>query len=112
MGAVGGDIPLATIREDDAMGKPARKPSLFDHDYYTWLVEQARLLRGDRFDELDSEHLAEELEDMGCSERRALESHLKNVLLHPLNWSAQPRRRSRSWPDSMANARDARADLL
>ncbi len=72
------------------MGKPARKPSLYDHNYYAWLVEQARLLGGERYDELDSEHLAEELEDMGRSERRALESHLKKLLLHLLTWSAQP----------------------
>jgi Domain of unknown function DUF29 len=103
---------LATIREDDSMSNPARKPSLYNHDYYAWLVDQARLLRGGGFDKLDCEHLAEELEDMGRSERRALESHLKNLLLHLLKWSAQPRRRSRSWCDSIGNARDAMADLL
>ena len=94
------------------MSKPARKPSLYDHDYYAWLIDQARLLRGGGFAKLDCEHLAEELEDMGRSERRALESHLKNLLLHLLKWSAQSRRRSRSWRDSMGNARDAMADLL
>ena len=32
--------------------------------------------------EIDAAHIAEELEDMGKRERRALESHIRNVTLH------------------------------
>jgi len=35
------------------------------------------LLRSDQLSRIDLEHIAEELEDMGKSERRALGSHLR-----------------------------------
>ncbi len=86
------------------MGEPTPKPSLYDQDYQAWLVEQAAHVRARRFDKLD-EDIAEELEDMGRSERRSVESHLKNLLLHLQEWSRQPERRSGSWRDSIDNAR-------
>ena len=83
-----------------------------EHDYHAWLLEQAARLRARRFDQIDYEVLAEELEDMGRSERRAAESHLKNLRIHLLKWAKQKQRRSGSWRDSIDNARDALADLL
>lgn len=94
------------------MAVPAAKPPLSEHDYYAWLLEQAARLRARQFDQIDCEVLAEELEDMGRSERRAVESHLKNLLIHLLKWAKQRERRSGSWRDSIDNARDALADLL
>jgi hypothetical protein len=81
-------------------------------DYQAWLVQQVAHLRAQRFDDLDREAIAEELEDMGRSERRAIEGYLKNLLLHLLKWSQQAKRRSGSWRDSIDSARDAIADLL
>lgn len=46
-----------------------------------WIMETAFLLRQQRFAEIDIEHLAEEWEDMGKCERRAVESHIRNVIL-------------------------------
>lgn len=94
------------------MGAPAMKPEASNMDYQAWLVEQATHLRAHRFEDLDSEAIAEELEDIGRSERRAVESHLKNLLLHLLKWSRQTQRRSGSWRDSIDSARDVIADLL
>ena len=94
------------------MAVPAVKPPLSEHDYHAWLLEQAARLRARRFEQIDCEMLAEELEDMGRSERRAVESHLKNLLIHLLKWAKQKQRRSGSWRDSIDNARDALADLL
>ncbi len=94
------------------MGALALKSPLYDRDYYRWLLEQAAHIRAHRLDQLDCQGLAEELEDMGRSERRAVEGHLKNLLLHLLKWLIQPQRRSDSWRDSIDNARDALADLL
>lgn len=42
---------------------------------------------------------------MGKSDRRALTSHLANLLLHALKWEYQPERRGKSWRLSMRNAR-------
>lgn len=64
-------------------------PEASEMDYQAWLVQQAARLRAHRFAALDCEAIAEELEDMGRSERRAVEDHLKNLLLHLLKWSRQ-----------------------
>jgi hypothetical protein len=79
----------------------------YDEDLYEWAMHNARLLRQQRFAEIDYEHIAEELEDMGKSERRALESHVKNVLLHLLKWRFQPALRGASWRQSIRNGRIA-----
>ncbi len=62
----------------------------YDDDFAAWTREQARILRTGRFSELDIEHLIEEIEDLGASERRALESRLGVLLGHLLKWKYQP----------------------
>lgn len=89
------------------MQKTVYSSDSYDHDYYAWLMENAELLREGRLDQLDRAHLAEELEDMGKSERRAIESYLKVLIVHLLKWQHQPERRGTSWELSIANARDA-----
>ncbi len=79
--------------------------TLHDTDFVAWTEQQARLLRERRFEELDVDELLEEIEDMGGSERRALESRLAELLLHLLKWKYQPARRTRSWRVSIAKQR-------
>jgi hypothetical protein len=74
-------------------------------DYNDWLAETARLIRERRWQELDAEHLADEVEDLGKSERRGITSQLIRLLVHLLKWLHQPTRRSDSWRDSIADAR-------
>lgn len=70
---------------------------LYEKDVYAWALKNAALLRQRRFDEIDVDHIAEEIESVGKSERQALESHLIVLLSHLLKWQYQPERRSRSW---------------
>lgn len=77
----------------------------YDRDFYQWTQQQAALLRQGQLSRLDLENLAEEIESMGKSDRRALGGHLTNVLLHLLKWQYQPRRRSASWALSINNGR-------
>lgn len=70
---------------------------LHDLDFYTWTQRQAELLRAGRFDELDTEHLIEELDSMGARERRELGNRLAVLLAHLLKWQYQPERRGNSW---------------
>jgi len=61
----------------------------YDTDFYVWAKEQAFLLRAGRFSQIDIEHVAEEIEDLGKRERRALESRLGVLLGHLLKWCYQ-----------------------
>jgi hypothetical protein len=69
----------------------------YDEDVLLWSQQQARLLREGRFAELDIDHLADEIEDVGKSEKRELESRCAVLLAHLLKWIEQPERRSNSW---------------
>ncbi len=77
----------------------------YNQDFYGWTQEQASLLRMGRFTDLDIENLIEEVETMGRSEKRALESRLTVLLVHLLKWQYQPVRRSRSWELTIKNQR-------
>jgi hypothetical protein len=69
----------------------------YDSDFYGWTQEQADLLRAGNLNQLDTQNLLEEIESMGRSERRELESRLEILLSHLLKWKYQAGRRSRSW---------------
>lgn len=86
--------------------------SLYESDFYAWANEQAALLRAGRLSEADIEHVAEEIESMGKSEKRELVSRLTVLLLHLLKWQFQPSRRGSSWETSISNTRDDLADHL
>jgi hypothetical protein len=76
----------------------------YNTDFYAWTQAQAAAIRAGAWDAVDAAHVAEEIEDMGKSDRRALVSHLRVLLLHLLKWEYQPERRSDSWVSSMGNA--------
>jgi len=84
----------------------------YEHDAYAWALEQAGLLRAGKLEQLDLEHLAEEIESMGKSERRALVSQLARLLMHLLKWDHQPERRSRSWRLTIIDAQAKTTRLL
>ena len=69
----------------------------YDEDVAAWAVEQARLLRAGRFDLLDVEHIADEIEDVAKSEARELASRMAVLLMHYMKWKYQPTHRSASW---------------
>lgn len=69
----------------------------YEKDINAWANEQARLLRARRFDLLDIEHLAGEIEDVGKSEQRELASRMAVLLAHLLKWQYQPERRGSAW---------------
>src|SRR5260370_24431735 len=78
------------------MSKPVRETS-YDKDFYAWANEQAALLRAGKLAEADLAHIAEEIESIGKTEKRALVSRLTVLLLHLLKWRFQPELRSTNW---------------
>lgn len=69
----------------------------YDSDFYGWTQEQANLLRSGNLNQLDTQNLLEEIEAMGRSERRELESRLQVLFIHLLKWQYQSDRQGRSW---------------
>lgn len=69
----------------------------YEQDIVAWANEQANLIRAGRFDLLDLEHIAEEIESVGKSEKRELASRMAVLLAHLLKWQYQPVRRGSSW---------------
>ena len=82
-----------------------RATNSYDNDVIAWANEQARLLRAGRFDALDIEHIADEIEDVGKSEQRELESRMAVLLAHLLKWWLQPERRGNSWRNTIGEQR-------
>ncbi len=77
----------------------------YDKDFYSWTQEQAELLKHGRFSELDIDNLIEEVETMGRTEKRELESRLTVLLFHLLKWKYQDVRQCRSWELSIIEQR-------
>ncbi|ELR96366.1 DUF29 domain-containing protein [Gloeocapsa sp. PCC 73106] len=74
--------------------------SLYEIDSYQWLEETIKLLKSNSLDAIDLEHLIEELEDLGRSERNAVESLLEQIIRHLLllqYWSEESFLNSAHW---------------
>ena len=101
-------------RPDNVDLVPAAEPdgAAYDGDFYSWLMEQARHRRAARWDALDRENLAEEIESFGREQFNRLESALRTLMLHMLKWDHQPGRRSRSWWASFSEQRLRLDDVL
>jgi hypothetical protein len=76
-------------------------PKLYETDYFAWTKNTAAALREGRVRDIDLAEVAEEIEDLGKSERRAFESALSQLFLHKLKWDYQPNLRGRSWEVSI-----------
>src|SRR6266481_2752377 len=85
----GNDVDLAPPAEPERVD--------YNRDFYSWLMEQARLVREGRWDALDRDNLAEEIESLGREQFNKLESALRVLLVHLLEWDHQPDQRTRSW---------------
>ena len=80
---------------------------LYNTDFYSWTQTQAQLIREGRLAELDLENILEEIESMGRSDYRALQSRLSVLLMHLLKWHYQPEKREtgHSWEKTIKEQR-------
>jgi hypothetical protein len=85
---------------------------LYERDFYAWTQEQAALLRSGRLEQLDTEHLAEEIEALGRQERRELVNRLGILLGHLLKWQFQPQLRGKSWQATIIEQRQDIQELI
>jgi hypothetical protein len=84
----------------------------YEKDVVAWAMEQAALLRAGKLSALDIEHIAEEIEDVGKSEKRELASRMAVLLSHLLKWQHQPGRRGSSWTRTLKEQRKAIAAAI
>jgi hypothetical protein len=87
--------------------------TLHDRDWYAWTQDQAARLRAWpehlRPNGLDLEEVAEEIESLGKSDRRAITSFLRLIALHALKIEFHPADAGRHWRREIDNFR---ADLV
>lgn len=76
-------------------------PKVYDQDFYLWIQETVQALRSDNINQVDLEQVIEELEDIGNSQKDALESNLIRLLQHLLKWKYQKQKRTNSWKVSI-----------
>lgn len=77
----------------------------YEDDFYGWTLDQIDKLQKKDIEQIDFEHLIEEVKSLGNSERKALKSHTTKLLLHLLKCEYQREFRTRSWDISIRNAR-------
>jgi hypothetical protein len=78
----------------------------YDQDFYVWTQTQAALMRQEKWQEVDWEHVAEEIEALGKRDRRELASRLQVLVMHLLQWQYQPEHHSGSWRRTIGEQRD------
>ena len=80
------------------MAKVVERPDsrLYETDFTLWIQRQIALLRGGRFDEIDLDHLIEEMEGLSRKEKQEVEGRALLILVHLLELSfssvLEPRR--------------------
>ncbi len=68
-----------------------------EKDVYGWAIHTAQLLKDKKMNEIDFDHIVEELEDMVSSNETQMINRLTLVLSHLLKWQFQPNMRGHSW---------------
>jgi hypothetical protein len=79
--------------------------TLYDLDFYQWTQSQSDLLRVEGWEQLDWQHIAEEIESLGKKDKRQVQSRLAVLITHLLNWEYQPEKRSPSWRKTLKEQR-------
>jgi hypothetical protein len=99
------EVPMVTDVKPDAR--------LYEDDLYAWSRRQAELLRQRRFDDLDLDHLIEEVEDVGAGLYRSIRSRIRTIIEHLLMLEHSPAKEPRrGWEETIiTQRRDLRDDI-
>jgi hypothetical protein len=87
-------------------------PADYENDFLLWIDKQVELLRAKKFEQLDLNNLIEEMDSMGKSLRRELNSRLEVLLMHLLKCEYQPDMKSSSWRGTIHTQRSQLRGLL
>lgn len=93
-------INYAAVSQGSLMASKQGIPTrlrAYTEDYAGWVEDTARAIEDGRFEDIDRIALADEVRDLGKSEKRELRSALSILLVHLLKTKYRPERASRSW---------------
>ncbi|MDJ0691303.1 MAG: DUF29 domain-containing protein [Xenococcaceae cyanobacterium MO_188.B32] len=80
----------------------------YEEDYYLWTQTMVEKLKNKDYLNVDWDNLIEEIEDMGKSQKRAVESLLLRLTEHLLKlkyWQAEKERNQKHWQSEVVNFR-------
>lgn len=79
--------------------------NLYIQDFFAWTQTNIEYLKDKKFSSLDIINLIKELEDMGSSNKRAIENYLVHFMSHMLKWEVQPNLWCNSWIATIIQAK-------
>ncbi len=81
---------------------------LHDRDFNLWVEEMKIKIQNREFKEMDWDNLLDEIDDMGASQKRALDSYMQRLIEHILKlkyWQAEVDRCRNGWMVEVTNFR-------
>jgi hypothetical protein len=88
---------------------------IYEQDYAEWLEITLRQLQSRSLEDVDWEHLIEEIEALGNEQRHKVESYLRQLIKHLLlynYWEAEKNYSGRGWIEEIDNFRSELDTLL
>ena len=86
--------------------------TLYDHDFYAWVQEQAALLKARQFEAIDLDNLIEEVESIARQERHLLWHRFRTLLTHLVAWWGEIPAHCIQWEGVIAAQRQEIQDIL
>ena len=88
---------------------------LHDQDFNLWIEAIKTAIANQDFENMDWENLLDEIDDMGKSQKRSLESYLELLIAHILKlkyWESERERNYKHWKVEVVNFRNRINRLL
>ena len=88
---------------------------LYDRDFNLWVEQIANAIKDRDLNNMDWDNLIDEVEDMGKSEKRSLESYLERLIEHILKlrfWESEREQNYKHWKAEVVNFRNRIQRLL
>jgi len=82
--------------------------TLYEQDYYLWLLQTSKLLQEGKLNQLDINNLIEEIDSMGRSEKKEVKNRLIVLIEHLLKlnyWQSEKEYNARGWRNTIVEQR-------
>jgi hypothetical protein len=82
---------------------------LHDRDFSLWIEKTKEAIQNKDFENMDWDNLLDEIDDMGKSEKRSLDSYMQRLIEHILKlkyWDSEVERCRKGWQQEVVNFRN------